>query len=147
LTTRILGKPAALAALGLSVLALGACGESAEEKAKAQVCNARAAISKEITKLSELKLSTNLPAEIKAGAEAIGKNLTKIKDEQSKLSPARKEEVQKATSTFESQVSSIVSGLLSTKSLSVSGAEAQLKSAVSQLTSSYKQALAPINCS
>jgi hypothetical protein len=143
----VLPKPFALAALALSALALAACGESSQEKAKKAVCGARAEISKEITKLSELKLSTNLPAEIKAGAEVIGKNLTKIKDEQDKLAPARKEQVQTATRTFESQVSSIVNGLLSTKSLSLTNAEAQLKSAVSQLTSSYKTALAPINCS
>ena len=143
----VLPKPFALAALGLITLALVACGESSEEKAKAQVCGARANISKEITKLSELPLSTNLPSELKSGAETIGKNLTKIKDEQDKLAPARKEQVQTASSTFANQVSSIVSGLLSTKSLSLSGAEAQLKSAASQLKSSYKTALAPINCS
>jgi hypothetical protein len=143
----VLPKPFALAALGLSALALVACGESAQEKAKAQVCAARADISKQITKLGELTLSSNLPSEIKSGAEAIGKDLTKIKDEQSKLAPARKEQVQTATSTFQNQVSSIVSGLLSTKSLSLTNAEAQLKSATSQLSSSYKSALAPINCS
>jgi hypothetical protein len=143
----VLHKPFALAALGLITLALVACGESSEEKAKAQVCGARAEISKEITKLSELPLSSNLPSEIKSGAEAIGKNLTKIRDEQDKLAPARREQVQKASSTFANEVSSIVSGLLSTKSLSISGAEAQLKSAASQLKSSYKTALAPINCS
>jgi len=142
-----LPKPFALGALGLLTLALVACGESAEEKAKAQVCSARANISKEITKLSELPLSSNLPSEIKSGAEAIGKNLNKIKDEQDKLAPARKEQVQTASSTFANQVSSIVSGLLSTKSLSLTNAEAQLKSAASQLKSSYKAALEPINCS
>ena len=143
----VLRKPFALAALALSVLALAACGESAQEKAKAEVCGARANISKEITKLSELPLSTNLPSEIKSGAETIGKNLTKIKDEQSKLAPARKEQVQTASSTFSNQVSSIVNGLLSTKSLSLTNAEAQLKSAATQLKNSYKAALEPITCS
>ena len=143
----VLPKPFALAALGLSALALVACGESAQEKAKAEVCSARANISKEITKLSELPISPNLPSEIKSGAEAIGKNLTTIKNEQDKLAPARKEQVQTASSTFANQVSSIVNGLVSNKSLSLTNAEAQLKSAASQLKSSYKAALAPINCS
>jgi hypothetical protein len=143
----VLPKPFALAALGLSTLALVACGESSEEKAKAQVCGARANISKEITKLSELTLSSNLPSEIKSGAEVIGKNLATIKNEQGKLAPARKEQVQTASSTFANQVSSIVSGLVSSKSLSLTNAEAQLKSAANQLKSSYKAALAPINCS
>jgi hypothetical protein len=143
----VLPKPLALIALGMSTVALLACGESSQEKAKAEVCNARANISKEITKLSELPLSTNLPSELKAGAETIGKNLTKIKEEQSKLAPARKEQVQRASSNFANQVSSIVSGLVSTKSLSISSAEAALKSAASQLKSSYKTALEPVNCS
>jgi hypothetical protein len=143
----VLPKPFALAALGLSALALVACGESSQEKAKAQVCAARADISKQITKLGQLTLSSNLGSELKSGVEAIGKDLTKIKDEQSKLAPARKEQVQAATSTFQTQVSSIVNGLVSTKSLSLTNAEAQLKSAASQLSSSYKSSLAPINCS
>ena len=143
----VLPKPFALAALGLITVALAACGESAQEKAKAQVCGARANISKEITKLSELPISPNLPSEIKSGAEAIGKNLTTIKNEQDKLAPARKEQVQTASSTFANQVSSIVNGLLSTKSLNLITAESQLKSAAIELKGSYKAALAPINCS
>ena len=55
--------------------------------------------------------------------------------------------MQTASSTFANQVSSIVSGLVSSKSLSLTNAEAQLKSAATQLKNSYKAALAPINCS
>ena len=143
----VLRKPFALAALALSVLALAACGESAQEKAKAEVCGARANISKEITKLSELPISPNLPSEIKSGAEAIGKNLTTIKNEQDKLAPARKEQVQTASRKFADEVSSIVNGLLSTKSLNLITAESQLKSAAIELKGSYKAALAPITCS
>jgi len=55
--------------------------------------------------------------------------------------------VQTASSSFSNQVSSIVNGLLSTKSLSLTNAEAQLKSAATQLKNSYKAALEPINCS
>ena len=143
----VLPKPFALAALGLITVALAACGESAQEKAKAQVCGARANISKEITKLSELPISPNLPSEIKSGAEAIGKNLTTIKNEQDKLAPARKEQVQTASRKFADEVSSIVNGLLSTKSLNLITADSQLKSAAIELKGSYKAALAPINCS
>lgn len=148
----VLSKPSAVAALLVSMLALSACGESAQEKALAQVCKARSDISAQITKLEALTLSTNTANEAKAGFEAISKDLTKIKDEQSALAPARREQVQKATDTFESQLSSIAAGLVS--SLGSGSIEAQLKnagpqlkSAFSMLTADYKQALGPISCS
>jgi len=129
----------------LSVLALASCGESAQEKAKAQVCEARSDISKQVKTLSELTLSVNVLSEAKTGLEAIGKDLTKIKDAQPNLEPARKEQVQAATHTFEAQISSILSELTSKPSLSK--LETQLKSSLTQLASGYEKALAPLNCS
>lgn len=129
----------------LSVLALASCGESAQEKAKSQVCEARSDISKQVKSLSELTLSLNVLSEAKTGLEAIGKDLTKIKDAQPNLEPARKEQVQTATHTFESQISSILSELTSKPSLSK--LETQLKSSLTQLAAGYEKALAPLNCS
>ncbi len=147
-----LSKPSAATALLLSVAAFAACGESAQEKATAQVCKARSDISAQITKLQGLTFSSSTITEAKAGFEAIGKDLTKIKDEQPALAPARKEQVEKATSTFETELSSIAAGLVS--SLGSGNIEAQLKSAGPQLKSAlstlaadYRQALAPISCS
>ncbi len=140
-----LTKPFAVLALLLSAVAFAACGESAEEKAKAQVCDARADISKQIATLTSLTISTTAIDEAKAGVKAIGNDLTKIKDAQSDLAPARKEQVESATQTFQKQLSSTISAI--TSGLSLSNAEKQLKSALSQLADSYKQTLAPINCS
>jgi uncharacterized phage infection (PIP) family protein YhgE len=145
LTLASLTKPFAILALLLSALAFAACGESAEEKATAQVCDARADISKQIATLTSLTISTSAIDEAKAGVEAIGKDLTKIKDAQSDLAPSRKEQVETATQTFQKQLSSTLSGI--TSGLSLSNAEKQLKSALSQLGESYKQTLAPISCS
>lgn len=141
-----------LAAMATSAVALLACGESAEEKAKAQVCSARADISKQITTLEGLKISTNLPTEIKDGFEAITGDLKKIKDAQPNLEPARKQQVEAATSTFETQLTSIVNGVTaqlgSTNPLTaITNAEPALKSAVKQLGADFKTALAPISCS
>jgi chromosome segregation ATPase len=135
----------AIVASLLSILALASCGESSQEKAKAQVCEARSDISKQVKALSELTLSLNVLTEAKAGVEAIGKDLTKIKDAQPDLEPARKEQVQAATRTFEAQISSILSELTSKPSLSK--LETQLKSSLTQLASGYEKALAPLNCS
>jgi hypothetical protein len=128
----------------LSVFALASCGESSQEKAKAQVCHARSDISKEVKKLSELTLSTSILTEAKSGVEAIGKDLNTIKDAQPDLEPARREQVQAATRTFEDQINAILSELTSKPSLSK--LETQLKSSLTQLASSYEKALAPLNC-
>jgi hypothetical protein len=125
-------------------LAITACGESAQEKAKAEVCSARADISKQINMLTSLTASTISPSAVKTGVEAVANDLTKIKNAQGNLEPARKEQVQAATHTFETQLSSILTGI--TSNLSLSNAEAQFKSALSQLATSYKNTLGPINC-
>lgn len=138
-------KPLVVIGLLISAFLLASCGESAQEKAKAQVCGARSDISKQVKTLSELTLSVNAPAEAKTGLEAIGKDLTKIKDAQPSLQPARKEQVQAATRTFEAQINSILSELVSKPSLSK--LETQLKSSLTQLAGSYEKALAPLNCS
>jgi hypothetical protein len=136
--------PIAVLLLG-ALLVFAGCGESSQEKAKAQVCQARADISREVKKLSELTLSTSILTEAKSGVEAIGKDLTTIKNAQPDLEPARKEQVQSATRTFEGQINSILSELVSKPSLSK--LETQLKSSLTQLASSYEKALAPLNCS
>jgi hypothetical protein len=125
-------------------LAITACGESAQEKAKAEVCSARADISKQINMLTSLTASTISPSAVKTGVEAVANDLTKIKNAQGNLEPARKEQVQAATHTFETQLSSILTGI--TSNLSLSNAEAQFKSALSQLATSYKNTLGPVNC-
>jgi chromosome segregation ATPase len=138
-------KPLVAIGLLISALVLASCGESAQEKAKTQVCEARSDISKQVKALSELTLSTSVLTEAKTGLEAIGKDLTKIKDAQPNLEPARKEQVQAATHTFEAQISSILSELVSKPSLTK--LETQLKSSLTQLARGYEEALAPINCS
>ena len=138
-------KPVSALALVLCALAFAACGESSQEKAKAQVCSARADISKQVDTLTGLTITTASVTQVKTGVEAIVADLKKIKDAQANLDPARKEQVQNATTTFAGEVSKIVSGLAS--NLSLSNAEAHLKSAVSELAASYKKTLAPINCS
>jgi hypothetical protein len=148
----ILTKPLAVAALTLSVLALAGCGESSQEKAAKNVCSARNEISAQITKLEGLTFSSSTVKEAEASFEAIGNSLKKIKNEQPALTPQRKEQVQAATQTFQTELSSIASGLVSKLSsgnleAELKNAEPQLKAALSQLGADYKQALAPISCS
>lgn len=129
----------------LCAVAVAACGQSAQDKAKAQVCDARQDISKQIAALQSLTLSTGSIDQLKTALTSIGSDLTKIKDAQGPLTDARKQQLETATQTFTSQVTSIATSLLS--SSSISGAEAQLKSAVTQLGDAYQQVLEPVNCS
>jgi Tfp pilus assembly protein PilP len=136
----------------ISVCALAACGESAQDKAKADVCAARTEISKQITKLQGLTLSSSAVNEAKSSVELIGKELKKMKDAQPNLDSARKQQVGAATKTFEDEFKKIASEVTSTVSSgslssSLAAAGPKLKSAVTALASSYRQALAPINCS
>jgi hypothetical protein len=152
LVFRRISKPLAAVVALLGVLALAGCGESAQEKAMAQVCAARSDISKQITKLEGLTISSNTLTEAKTGFEAITKDLTKIASEQSALAPARKEQVQSATKTFEAELTSIALGLTSSLAsgnieAELKSAQPQLKSALSKLASDYRQALGPISCS
>ncbi len=147
-----LGRSLPVAVLLLSTAALAACGESAQDKAKAQVCSARSDISKQISKLQGLTISTNTLTEAEASFEAIGKDLSQISKAQPNLNPARREQVEAATKTFETELSSITSGVVSklgsgNPSAALTSAQPALKAAVSQLANAYKQALGPISCS
>jgi hypothetical protein len=145
------GKLLAGGALLLSAVALAACGESKQEKAKAEVCAARGEINKQVTKLQGLTLSTNVANEVKGSLEVIGKELEKIKNAQPDLEPARKEQVEAATKTFEQQLTTVASGVVSSLSTTsiesaLSSAGPKLKSALNTLATDYKQALGPISC-
>jgi hypothetical protein len=124
---------------------LAACGESAQQKAQAQVCGARSDISKQINTLAGLTVSITSVDEVKTGVEAIAEDLTKIKNADVNLQPQRKAQVQAATHAFEMQLTSILTGL--TSNLSLNDAEAELKSALTKLTTSYQQTLKSVDCS
>jgi hypothetical protein len=84
--------------------------------------------------------------------EAIGDQLKKIKNAESDLEPERKEKVQAASKSFETQLKAIASGFdasvaSGTPEAALKAAAPQLKSALSSLAGAYSQALSPVNCS
>lgn len=133
-----------VALLALALLLAG-CGESKEEQAKKTVCAAKSDIQTRIQTLKTLTPSVAALPQVKTEVSAIAEDLKKIAGAQEDLSPSRKAQVKQATQTFEQQVSSVLSSV--TSSLSLSGAESQLKSALGQLEKSYASALGPIECS
>ncbi|UGS38693.1 hypothetical protein [Capillimicrobium parvum] len=133
----------ALAAVSV-VLALGACGESSQDKAKNTVCDARADISKQIDALKGLTPATVTKDAVTQPLNAIKNDLTDITGAQSDLSSDRRSQIQAANKAFTSSIQQISSQFL--KSLSASDAKAQLTTAVQQLEASYTSTLARVNC-
>jgi Tfp pilus assembly protein PilP len=138
--------PASLSVLLVSlVLPLSGCGESKAEQASKTVCNARSDIKSRVATLKTLTPSVATLPQIKEEVSAIVDDVKKIQSAQGDLEPARKQQVEHATQTFERNIESVVSNL--TSSLSLSGAGAQLETALRKLGSDYAQALEPIECS
>jgi hypothetical protein len=126
-------------------LLLGACGESDEDKAKSEVCDARADIKQQVDDLDGMTITTASADQIQQDVKAIGDDLSKIADAQANLDPDRKKQVEAANKAFASQVTGTAQQVVS--GLTKSDAKAQLKSAVDDLVASYKQTFAPIDCS
>lgn len=128
----------------LVAVAAAGCGESDEEKAQNQVCDARDDIKTQIDELSNLTLSTATVDGVEKSLDAIQDDLQSIADAQGDLNDERKQQVESANKQFTSQLESIANGL--TSNLSLSGAEQKLKDATQQLASSYKETFAEVDC-
>ena len=133
-----------LAGLLLVAATVGGCGESDEEKAQTQVCDARADLKKQVDELAALTPATATADGVEANLNAIENDLSEITDAQGDLNEDRKQQVESATQEFTSQVQAVAGELGS--SLSAGGAQAKLQAAGEQLASSYQQAFAQIDC-
>ena len=132
-----------LSALGVG-LAFSACGESDEEKAKADVCDARDDIQANVKELQGLTLGTATADKVRSSLNAIKDDLARIADAQGQLSDSQKQEVQKANEAFKSKVQALAGDL--GRSVSIEDAVQQLKSDFAQLATTYQQFFAPIDC-
>ena len=131
-------------AVVMLALALGACGESDEEKAQNTVCDAKTGIGEEVDELKAVTPATFAGDDVKENLEAIQVDLKNIEEAQGELSEDRRSEAEAATKEFTSSVQGTVSQLGS--SLSASDAKAQVVTAFDQLAASYQKAFAPLNC-
>jgi hypothetical protein len=123
---------------------LAGCGDSKEETAQSNVCDAKAGIQKQVNELEGLTASTVTLDGVKSSLKSIGDDLTKLKNAQADLSGDRKDEAQKAWQTFRTQVKSIRENLLT--SLSAEDAKQQLTSSFDDLAASFRTAFAPVDC-
>ena len=131
-------------AVVMVALALGACGESDEEKAQNTVCDASDDIAKQVDELGSLTPATVTTDAVTENLDAIETDLNDIADAQSDLSSYRRSEAEAANKAFTSSVQGIAGELGS--SLSAADAKAQVVTALNQLAASYEEAFAPLNC-
>jgi hypothetical protein len=130
--------------LAASVLGVAACGESKQEKAQKQVCDARADINKQVNELKSLTPTTATVDGVRQNVNAIQDDLKDIASAQGTLNGERKAQVKAATDQFTSQLQSIVQQAV--KSLSLADAKTQLQAALSDLASAYSSSLGKIDC-
>jgi PBP1b-binding outer membrane lipoprotein LpoB len=133
-----------LVAVVVLALALGACGESDEEKAMNTVCDAKDNIASQVDELQSLTPATVTTDAVTQNLAAIRDDLGNIADAQSDLSDDRRSEVEAATSEFTASIRQ-VAGDVGT-SLSASDAKDQAVTALQDLGTSYQETLAPLDC-
>ena len=131
-------------AVVMLVFALGACGESDEEKAQNTVCDARDDIGKQVDELKSLTPATVTTDAVRQSLDAIRNDLKEISGAQSDLSSDRRSEVEAANKAFASSIEGIA-GQIGTP-LSASDAKAGLVTALQQLGTSYEETFAPLKC-
>ena len=132
-------------ALALSAaLALTACGTSKEDKAKAQVCEARDDIRKQVTELQNITAGTPTPAALKGVLDAIGNDLKQIKNAQPDLKSERQAAVKKAKDQFESDLTQITANFA--KNMSLTNARERLVQVSTSVALAFQSTLQPIDC-
>lgn len=139
----ILGSVLVVVLLGVIVFLVTRTSE--EEKALQAVCGARQDIAERVDRLAATNVANFTLDGFRADVSGIGNDLRTIKENEPKLGVDRKQQITQANQQFGSEISNVLSTL--GRSLSLENAEAKLKTAGQQLVESYKQTLAPVDCS
>ena len=128
-----------------ALLGLVACGESEEETALNEVCDARADIERRVDDLASLTVTTVSIEQVTNNLEAIRNDLEKIASEQENLAPERQTEVEQAGQEFRSELQNTAQDVVS-GSASGEEAGARAKAALEDLAKSFREAYGPLDC-
>lgn len=139
----VLGSVLLVVVLGLVVFFVTRTSE--EEKALQAVCTAREDIQTRVENLASTTVTNFTVDGFKEDVNGIANDLKTIKNNEAKLKPDRKQQIQQANEQFGSEVSSTLRSLGT--SLSIDNAQEKLKSAGQELVQTYKQTLEPVDCS
>jgi flagellar basal body-associated protein FliL len=133
------------ALLAAVALAAAGCGESEEEKAQNEVCDARSEIEASVADLESLTVETATADRVRTDVETIQSGISTISDNADEVSEGRRDDIQSAVQTFRAEFNAILSGL--STNLTVPNAQAQLNSATAELRTAFDESLAQIDCS
>jgi ribosomal 50S subunit-associated protein YjgA (DUF615 family) len=117
---------------------------ASEQKAMDTICSSRSDIKKEINKIQGLDASLGSVPTAKSSLDAISSDLQTIENARKDLSGDRRQELQSAQKTLESDVNDIQQDLVG----SIAGGDLQkeLQSAGNRLESSFDKSLASVDC-
>ena len=124
---------------------LAGCGESEEDKARAQVCDARDDIREQVEKLTSLTLTTATTSQVKDSLQAVEDDLSTIADATGELSGELRKDVQAANDEFTTSVKETANRV--GRSVSIEDAVTQLEQAFQQLAASYRSSFGRLDCS
>jgi hypothetical protein len=130
--------------LAVSLAACGGGGQSAQDKADKQVCDARADIGRRVQQLGDLTPATATIGGVQAQVDAIQDDLKDIAAARDDLDGDRAAQVRTATDRFTARLTTIVGE--ATQSLSLTDARARLEAAASDLAAAYSSTLGTLDC-
>lgn len=139
------------AVLGLIAIALVVVAvllltqKSEEEKALEAVCTSRADIAKRVDSIASTAITDFTVNGFKENITGIQNDLKTIRANQEKLNPDRKGQIESATTQFTNSLTEIANNLGT--NLSISNVTQKVEQAGSDLVTSYKAALEPVDCS
>jgi phosphoglycerate-specific signal transduction histidine kinase len=131
--------------LALPAALLAACGESEEDEARDQVCDARDDIGEQVDELTDLTLTTATTSQVQDNLQAIQDDLSTIADATGELSDDLRSQVQAANDEFTTAVTDTADSL--GRTLSIEDAAAELEEAFEQLAASYRSSFGDLDCS
>lgn len=131
--------------LAVSAAMLAGCGESEEDKARAQVCDARDDIGEQVEKLTSLTLTTATTSQIQDSLQAIEDDLSTIADVTGELSDDLRKDVQAANDEFTTAVKETANSV--GRTVSIEDAVTQVKQAFQRLATSYRNSFGQVDCS
>lgn len=129
----------------VTVASCGGSSGSKADRAKSDVCSARADISSRLNHLKSMTAQTVTLDAVRSDVTGIQDDLDKIRKAIPDLASNTRQQVQQANSTFTTQLQTIAGTLLTSTSLSQ--ARTQLKQAATQLQQSYTSSLGGLSCS
>jgi hypothetical protein len=135
---------ATTSAVLLASIAVAACGESSQDKAQTQVCNARADISKQVDELKGMTPATITADAASKNLSAIRGDLQRIGDAQADLADDRRQQVQQANQEFAGKVRDTLTQVF--RSTSGADAKNEVTGALQQLATTYQQTYARVDC-